>query len=469
MEFEKILETDTLNQGRIKINAQVSRLSESIVDINDSLTPLVKENSNIFVNDGKRYNLLNQYNVNQGYYIDDKTGEAITYKGWACTDYIEIQGGATYSLIGRKSNGNFSRYTTYSAFYDKDKRFISGIVGTIDSTASPVNAKYMRVSWSFSASLVYALGYADFINSYVGGKNKIKSRKMLSDDIDLSLSHTTKLAYTSNSGFTPSAINNINRIGNIGGCPENSILGFLTAYNKGFNAILVDCIWTSDGVPVCCHDNDISRVARTSSGDILSGVKISDTTYNTLLSYDFGIVKGEKYKGAKLVKLETFIKLAKYLNVKLYVEFKDFSSANYSIADTVKIAKKNGFSNVSWCGGIKSLRLVKQEDAKSRLGLMVEDGAIKGSDIDLAIELKDESNDVFLFGWTGNTFTDTQIDTMITNEINYEFGTINKASEIVDYINSHAFFTGIESDTLVASQIYIHEFMSGSDNYADLI
>ncbi len=66
---------------------------------------------------------------------------------------------------------------------------------------------------------------------------------------------------------------------------------------------------SADGVLVCIHDDDISRVATNADGsDVPSDtVFVSQSNYADLMNYDFGQKVNICYKGAKLPKLDDFL------------------------------------------------------------------------------------------------------------------------------------------------------------------
>lgn len=82
--------------------------------------------------------------------------------------------------------------------------------------------------------------------------------------------------------------------------PENTMASYKAAVDKGFKIIESDVNFTSDNVAVMLHDDEVDR---TSNG---SG-KIEDLTFETVRSLDFGIYKGEKFKGEKIPTLYEFL------------------------------------------------------------------------------------------------------------------------------------------------------------------
>ena len=107
--------------------------------------------------------------------------------------------------------------------------------------------------------------------------------------------------------------------------PENTLAAFKMAKIKGFDTIETDIRFTSDGVPVCIHDNTIDR---TSNG---SG-RVDSYTLTELKEYDFGSWKSTEYEGEEIPTLEEAMILCKRLNLKMYIELKECSSEEEAIA-----------------------------------------------------------------------------------------------------------------------------------------
>lgn len=95
-------------------------------------------------------NLFDKNNIISGSYVSDSNGAFIANSTSKRTDYIEIQANSYYYIYSDKTSGN------WGAWYDKDKKFISGITlggqkeGTVNS---PANAKYIAFTISYQGNL----------------------------------------------------------------------------------------------------------------------------------------------------------------------------------------------------------------------------------------------------------------------------------------------------------------------------
>ena len=83
--------------------------------------------------------------------------------------------------------------------------------------------------------------------------------------------------------------------------PENSMPAFGAAVAMGADEIEFDLWYTKDGEIVSIHDDRIDRV---SDGIGL----VYEHTYEELLQYDFGVKRGEKFQGLRILKFEDILK-----------------------------------------------------------------------------------------------------------------------------------------------------------------
>lgn len=95
-------------------------------------------------------NIFDKNNIISGSYVSDSNGAFNANSTSKRTDYIEIQANSYYYIYSDKTSGN------WGAWYDKDKKFISGISlggqkeGTVNS---PANAKYIAFTISYQGNL----------------------------------------------------------------------------------------------------------------------------------------------------------------------------------------------------------------------------------------------------------------------------------------------------------------------------
>lgn len=126
------------------------------------------------------------------------------------------------------------------------------------------------------------------------------------------------------------------------GYPENTIISTVQAKKHYFKSVENDIRFTSDGVAVLLHDENINRVARNSDGtEISETINIADITYEQALTYDFGIYAGTEFAGTKICTLEEQLIICKKLGLNVWCEMKVTGHA----ADIINIVKKCGMEN----------------------------------------------------------------------------------------------------------------------------
>lgn len=248
----------------------------------------------------------------------------------------------------------------------------------------------------------------------------------------------------SDEGILNDAVKSINHRGYNTVAPENTLPAFTLAAKKGFKIVETDISLTNDGVPVLLHDSAINRTARKSDGSSISGViNISDITYATALTYDFGIFMGNIYKGVKIQTVEEFIQQCKNLGLHAYMELKDsavFTQQN--VDNIVSIVKKYGMlDGITWeSSNVTYLQYVLDAYPKARICLIT--NTISSTDISDATNLKNDSNEVFIFANYQN-ITDSLVNLCIDAGIPLEVWTVNFITAIKSL---HPYISGVASD-----------------------
>ncbi len=100
--------------------------------------------------------------------------------------------------------------------------------------------------------------------------------------------------------------------------PENTIPAFEAALALGVDQIETDVRITKDGELVLIHDVTVDR---TSDGK----GKVDEFTYEELTRLDFGLYKGEEFRGTRVVTLKEFFELVKdHPTLTLDLELKEY-------------------------------------------------------------------------------------------------------------------------------------------------
>ena len=111
-----------------------------------SATDTVKERdagSGIFFDNFPTFskNLLDKTSLTDNVYINS-SGAETSFSGGSASDYIPVKAGTTYSI-----NKSFGGSTARTAFYTKDKKFISSEPASSAVVTAPANSAYMRCSF----------------------------------------------------------------------------------------------------------------------------------------------------------------------------------------------------------------------------------------------------------------------------------------------------------------------------------
>ena len=116
--------------------------------------------------------------------------------------------------------------------------------------------------------------------------------------------------------------------------PENSMPAFGAAVALGAEEIEFDIWSTKDGVLVSCHDDTLDRESDGRG-------KIYEHTYEELLSLDFGIKHGEKFRGLKIPTFEEILeKFAGRVVMNVHVKIWDADFPDRMIEKIVGLIRK---------------------------------------------------------------------------------------------------------------------------------
>ena len=215
--------------------------------------------------------------------------------------------------------------------------------------------------------------------------------------------------------------------------PEETEPAYRLAKQMGFSYVETDVQFTSDGVPVLCHDLTIDR---TSNG---TG-NITDLTLAQLKTYDFGSWKSLEYAGTTILTFKEFITLCKKLSLHPYIEPKAVPESQ--MTELFNIVNFLGMkNNVTWIGALDFLTKISMLDASARLGRVT--GAITDAGIASIVALKTGENEVFA-DLDKSTITQEISDKIMVAKIGLETWTINT----IPYLNSVFDFgvSGITTD-----------------------
>ena len=218
-------------------------------------------------------------------------------------------------------------------------------------------------------------------------------------------------------------------------CPENTMIAYKEAYNKGFRILETDIKLTSDDVLVLLHDQTINRTARNSDGSVISEeIDISSITYEEALNYDFGVYKGSEFAGEKIPRLEDLLLFAKKKNCIVYID----GFASSLINKIFLLVNKLGMiRNVIWSSFVKSdLQQILTLDKKAHVVYLYSGSTIENSIIDDASTLKTDFNEVSFATYYPNVTDLGLIEYAHYKGIRFGIYTVNINSEIIRFVNA---------------------------------
>lgn len=146
--------------------------------------------------------------------------------------------------------------------------------------------------------------------------------------------------------------------------PESSKTAYYLATLYGFDVWEGDVRLTKDNVPVIFHDDEINNYATMADGsEIPTTVKISETNYNDLKKFDFGVKKHPYYQGEKILSFNDFCRYMRVYNCQeAHIEFKydvTWTSEKVkivkNIAESERVFDKIVFSSFYPENGLKQL------------------------------------------------------------------------------------------------------------------
>ena len=218
-------------------------------------------------------------------------------------------------------------------------------------------------------------------------------------------------------------------------CPENTMIAYKEAYNKGFRILETDIKLTSDNVLVLLHDQTINKTARNNDGSVISEeINISSITYEEVLNYDFGIYKGTEFAGEKIVKLEELLLFAKKHDCKVQL---DGFASNLVNKIFLLVNKLGMIRNVIWSSFVKSdLEQILTLDKKAHVVYLYSGGTITNSIIDDASTLKTDFNEVSFATYYPNVTDLGLIEYAHYVGIRFGVYSVNIENEVIKFVNA---------------------------------
>ena len=237
--------------------------------------------------------------------------------------------------------------------------------------------------------------------------------------------------------------------------PQNTLIGFKKAKQLGFKSVETDVRWTSDGVPVLCHNRSINSTARNSDGtEIQSTVYIDQHTLAELRQYDFGIAFGDEFSGEQIPTLEEFLILCRNIGLSPWLEIKENDNVTSTNLNTMfDLVDTYGWKDgVRWCSFVSSyLESILNRYPKATIQYMPDSG-IEFETIKTTLTgLKTNYTHADIrYATTTNRINSDVIAWLKTNKIPLGTFTIDDATTIQ---NLNGYISAVTSNSLNATQI----------------
>ena len=225
------------------------------------------------------------------------------------------------------------------------------------------------------------------------------------------------------------------RQGNNGGYPENTLVGLSHSKNLGYNHVRVSFGWTSDDIPICCHNEYLYQsTLRNNDGTQITdeSLKLSDMTYNTIITnYDAGIYCGSNFAGIRVPTVEDVIKQCKLLGQKLDIEYK-FGYTATRLENLLKLVYKYGMEKNTLFSVVSQeiISNIQNSDYKLPIGLIAH---LTQQDVTTAINSNVDRFDMF----DTDTYDDDLVIELHKNNISVKIGSVFTKENALIAINRY--------------------------------
>ena len=153
--------------------------------------------------------------------------------------------------------------------------------------------------------------------------------------------------------------------------PLSTLIGYRETIRKGYHIVDAVLRFTSDKVPVICHEEDLEKV---SDGE----GKISSKTIKELLKLDFGSKFDKKYYHEKILTLEVLLQLCKDYNVIIdldlsYLNYDKYFAKDEDYANKLLylIEKYDMYNSVYFTDSTSLDNLLKLKELKKEISISV--------------------------------------------------------------------------------------------------
>lgn len=149
--------------------------------------------------------------------------------------------------------------------------------------------------------------------------------------------------------------------------PENTLIAYEAALQLNIDYLEIDIHKTADDKLVVIHDDSVDR---TSNG---TG-KIKDYTMEQLQQLDYGLWKGESFRGQTILEFKDVLKLVKQYSKKLLIEIKkpeQYPGIEQLLLKQLKEAQVQSSNIVIQSFDIESIKKIYETGVNYKLGVLI--------------------------------------------------------------------------------------------------
>ena len=142
--------------------------------------------------------------------------------------------------------------------------------------------------------------------------------------------------------------------------PENTLPAFEATVRQGYDMIELDLKFTADDRCVVLHDGSVGRTGRHADGSPADNRKIAELTLDEARSLDYGLWKGESFRGTEIPLFPDVLAFAKNAGIPLKIDncYERFTPERreilYRLIEEADMGSLVGFT----CGNVSSYREV---------------------------------------------------------------------------------------------------------------
>lgn len=362
--FANVANNKTLAELIENCNIYVQDNNINSLENNDSILNEIKDEHFSF---RKPRNILDTSTLKIGYKRDNINDPytLTTDANYVVFDMVEILESGNFYLS--RSNGTLQAPNPNAMAYAKDGKFIKRIE----------NGDYVEKGWKVSINLGIASYnvWKDYLQLEIGSytNNFVSYFKPYYVQNALKNKNVTSIAHQ---GINT---NNKDLIG------RNLVSSFVNASKLGFDYAECDIQFSSDGVPVCCHDE--SFVDSTTQETVV----IANKTYAELITYN--------YYGGTIASLDDVIKTCKEHGIGLYIDHMYLCDTDAKLNTVLSsISKYKMEEKIVFMIGARSIvQKIQLWNIRSKICIHLPDVASESSIIALVEEWHNNYNEISVY------------------------------------------------------------------------